>query len=393
MSLLSFNSLKNLQISYNFLNLPSVVTQDDIPVAEYSWFADGSKYSVLDNTNNGYYYIGSLIYASSSGNLQIESTNFTDGRINLGENTSTNTLAQDIQYHHKDHLGSVRAITNQSGATVEQNAYYPFGSRHTFGNTYAQTTNRFKFNGKEEQTSGNLQYLDYGARMYDSNIGRWLTQDPLAEKYYSQSPYNYCVNNPVMFVDPEGEEHRVSYNHRNRTITVYATYYTNIESIKSLTQAIKFYNSRTNDKYTYSGQEYSIIYNLSYVKVSNSTLNKEVKDLLTSPYQNIYKIVDNIDNNTDKIGVISGQAIGHKIIEINEKYKDNPTTGAHEIGHTLYLVPTDQHSKTGLMTPYNDASRTAELTQENINNMIESAKLDFWERVKNFVYNFLNGKE
>ena len=326
-----------------------------------------------------------MIYASNNGNLQIESTDFAAGRINL--------VTQDIHYFHTDHLGSVRAITNQEGSVIEQNAYYPFGSRHTFGNTYAQTTNRFKFNGKEEQTAGNLNYLDYGARMYDSNIGRWMMQDPLSEKYYAYSPYNYCVNNPVMFVDPEGEEHRVSYNHRNRTITVYATYYTNIESIKSLTQAIKFYNSRTNDKYTYSGQEYSIIYNLSYVKVSNSTLNKEVKDLLTSPYQNIYKIVDKIDNNTGKLGVISGRAVGHKVIEIYEKYKDNSTTGAHEIGHTLHLVPTGMHSKTGLMTPYNDASRTAELTQENINNMIESAKLDFWERVKNFVYNFLNGKE
>ena len=104
MSLLSFNGLKNLQISYNFLNLPSVVTQDDIPVAEYSWFADGRKYRVLTQQNNGYIYTGSLIYASNNGNLQIESTDFTGGRINLAENTGTNTLSQDIQYHHKDHL-------------------------------------------------------------------------------------------------------------------------------------------------------------------------------------------------------------------------------------------------------------------------------------------------
>ncbi|MBQ2922329.1 MAG: hypothetical protein IJE60_04430, partial [Tyzzerella sp.] len=66
-----FDGLKNLQISYNFLNLPSVVTQDDTPVAEYSWFADGSKYRVLTQQNNGYIYTGSLIYASNNGNLQI----------------------------------------------------------------------------------------------------------------------------------------------------------------------------------------------------------------------------------------------------------------------------------------------------------------------------------
>ena len=58
-----------MQLSYNFLNLPSVVIQDDTPVAEYSWFADGSKYRVLTQQNNGYTYTGSLIYASNNGNL------------------------------------------------------------------------------------------------------------------------------------------------------------------------------------------------------------------------------------------------------------------------------------------------------------------------------------
>ena len=89
---------------------------------------------------------------------------------------------------------------------IEQNAYYPFGGRHTFGQSYAQATNnRYKFNGKEAQTIGSLNVLDYGARMYDPKIARWLVQDPLAEKYYAFSAYNYCVNNPVMFVDPDGK--------------------------------------------------------------------------------------------------------------------------------------------------------------------------------------------
>ena len=203
------DGLKNLQISYNFLNLPSVVTQDDAPVAEYSWFADGSKYRVLSQQNNGYIYTGSLIYASNNGNLQIESTDFAGGRINLaqtgsaasGTNNTGSTLTQDIHYFHTDHLGSVRAITNQGGSVVEQNAYYPFGSRHTFGNTYAQTTNRFKFNGKEEQTTGNLNYLDYGARMYDFNIARWTTQDPLAEQLCGITPYRFSLNNSTNIID------------------------------------------------------------------------------------------------------------------------------------------------------------------------------------------------
>ncbi len=159
-----------------------------------------------------------MIYASNSGNLQIESTNFAGGRINLTESGSSvngtngastsNTgsiLPQNIHYFHTDHLGSIRAITDQNGEVIEQNAYYPFGSRHTFGNTYDQTTNRFKFNGKEEQTTGNLQYLDYGARMYDANIGRWMVQDPLAEKYYAYSQYSFSGNNPILNIDTDGK--------------------------------------------------------------------------------------------------------------------------------------------------------------------------------------------
>ena len=189
------DGLKNLQITYNILNLPQKVTQGGATKATYGWFADGSKYSTLDNAGNGYHYIGSLIYSNSN----LESTDFSQGRIALSGNTQT------IHYHHKDHLGSVRAITNGSGTVIEQNDYYPFGGRHTFGQNYTQTsTNRYKFNGKEEQTMGGLNLLDYGARMYDTKTARWLVQDPLAEKYYSVSAYNYCVNNPVMFVDPDG---------------------------------------------------------------------------------------------------------------------------------------------------------------------------------------------
>ena len=157
------DGLKNLQISYNILNLPQSVTQSGTTKATYGWFADGTKYSVLDAQGNGYYYIGSLIYSSTAGTTALESTDFSGGRIVMNGNTQT------IHYHHKDHLGSIRAVTDTSGTVIEQNAYYPFGGRHTFGQTYAQTSaNRYKFNGKEQQTTGNIGLLDYGARMYDT---------------------------------------------------------------------------------------------------------------------------------------------------------------------------------------------------------------------------------
>lgn len=67
-------------------------------------------------------------------------------------------------------------------------------------------TLRDGYTGKEDQSKDfNTTYTDFGARQYTSTLRRWMTPDPLSEKYYGISPYAFCNNNPVNLVDPDGE--------------------------------------------------------------------------------------------------------------------------------------------------------------------------------------------
>ncbi|MFP3831277.1 DUF6443 domain-containing protein [Chryseobacterium sp. SIMBA_028] len=113
-------------------------------------------------------------------------------------------------YQYKDHLGNVRVSfgRNSAGALeiVDANDYYPFGMNHlkTGHSFYGQGSYKnYKYNGKELQETG---MYDYGARFYMADIGRWGVIDPLAEKYRRWSPYNYAVDNPINYIDPDGRD-------------------------------------------------------------------------------------------------------------------------------------------------------------------------------------------
>ncbi len=178
-------------IQYNFLNLPSTVTFGDGSAITYTYAADGTKLRTVHKASGVTVttdYCGNVIYENGTQKLLLTEKGYV-------------TLA-DGKYHYylKDHQGNNRVVINHSGTAEEVNHYYPFGG--TFAGT--GSVQPYKYNGKELDARKGLNWYDYGARHYDAALGRFTTADPLAEKYYGISPYAYCNNNPVRFIDPDG---------------------------------------------------------------------------------------------------------------------------------------------------------------------------------------------
>ena len=180
-------------ITYNVLNLPNMVTFSDGSTIAYTYGADGTKLKTVHKTGSTTTttdYCGNVVYENGVQKLLLTD----EGYVTLS----------DGKYHYylKDHQGNNRVVINQSGTVEEANHYYPFGG------VFASSGNvqPYKYNGKELDAKKGLNWYDYGARHYDAALGRFTTVDPSAENYYSTSPFTYCLNNPLNYIDPLGTD-------------------------------------------------------------------------------------------------------------------------------------------------------------------------------------------
>ncbi|MGB4832489.1 MAG: RHS repeat-associated core domain-containing protein [Chitinophagales bacterium] len=151
--------------------------------------------------------------------------------------------------------------------------YDPFGMLLVGRNWQSTTTYKYGFNGKEnvDDVYGNDVAVDFGARVFDPRLGRWLSIDLLNEKYPQLTPYCFVNNNPIIYKEVNGKDFTVSIEDYNRTITISATYYTETDRETSRATNAAMYLNGLSEDYVFvdnQGNEYKIVYNINVVQVA-----------------------------------------------------------------------------------------------------------------------------
>lgn len=201
---------------------------------------------------------------------------------------------------------------------------------------------RYGFNGKEmdnEIKGITGSSYDFGARIYDPRIGRWLSLDPLARKYPMMSPYNFVANSPIKFVDFDGKDYGVEVNHTAKTIIIKATLYTTKADAASATSAAMAWNDQ-NGKYQYKVGEgknatyYDVKFQVRVDDTQSNPADAYLDD--NSGEANLYQINSEFPKGTHgETQATPGK--GGSYIQVGPKEQEERGSGGHELGHAFGL--------------------------------------------------------
>ena len=212
--------------------------------------------------------------------------------------------------------------------------------------------------------------------MFVSSETRFNSADELCELRPWESPYLFCGGNPIRYVDDSGNDYHVKVNHEEQTITISADYYAYRSDAQSVTAAIGFWNDLSG-KYAMDG--YTINFALAYHEVEPyKTGGKELDQRKSINYAmggdasaNAYMVIHDGESSSviNEDGQTSSGGYNNREISISERNAVE-LTGAHEVGHSLGLL----HSDNGLMYPLgNTSGRTSEVSKDEMKAIIKQA--------------------
>jgi len=183
----------------------------------YTYDGDGKR---VEKSNGKLYWYGTnpdaLDETDASGNLTDEYIFFGGKRIARRDSSG------NVDYYLADHLGTVRVVTNATGAVpvLDDSDFYPFGGQRV---VLSSSGNTYKFTGKERDTESGLD--NFGARYDSSQYGRFMSPDPDGKSGLdhpddpqSFNGYSYARNNPLLFTDPDGRDYTVCQVDRDQKV-------------------------------------------------------------------------------------------------------------------------------------------------------------------------------
>lgn len=208
MALYHHNHPKDLTINNNYL--------------KFTYDANGNKLrkQVLNGSNQLILkqdYVSGVEYRNDT----IEAIYHSDGRA------VWNGSAWRYEYNLTDHLGNVRAVISDldndkildftgnpaTHEVINGFSYYPFGlvmGNYAYPNNTSTPDTKYQYNSKEFNGDWGLNLLDYGARWYDPAVGRFTGVDRFTEKYAQMTPFQYGANNPLTFIDVNGDSLKIN---------------------------------------------------------------------------------------------------------------------------------------------------------------------------------------
>ena len=119
---------------------------------------------------------------------------------------ANDTTKEETFFYHSDHLGSTSYITDDHANITQFDAYLPYGELLVDEHSSSEEL-PYKFNGKQFDDETGLYY--YGARYMNPVASIWYGVDPIREMYVANSCYIYCLNNPIIFIDPNGKKVKI----------------------------------------------------------------------------------------------------------------------------------------------------------------------------------------